>query len=143
MPVCSLVETCGITKKSSVWRSRRNCFGSEKRSSGQKNRIRGQKKGRVRKKGFRVKKKVSLLNHFYLIFYMIEFVANVMLDVIFGQKGLHSQEPVSELRVSGLGSALDVALQVATRMERDGLGEISAIRTDYVQTLATSIEKHS
>ena len=32
------------------------------------------------------------------------------------------QEAVNELRVSGLGGALDVAVQVATRMERDGIG---------------------
>ena len=32
------------------------------------------------------------------------------------------QEPVKELRVSGLGAALEVAVQVAMRMERDGIG---------------------
>ena len=32
------------------------------------------------------------------------------------------QEPVNELRVSALGSALDVAASVASRMERDQIG---------------------
>eukprot|EP00438_Fugacium_kawagutii_P021007 Skav228372 [mRNA] locus=scaffold1981:253314:256501:+ [translate_table: standard] len=37
-------------------------------------------------------------------------------------RGTRTKEPVDELRVSGLGAALDVAVQVATRMERDGIG---------------------
>ena len=38
------------------------------------------------------------------------------------------QEPVNELRVSALGGALDVAVQVATRMERDGIGVSAEVK---------------
>lgn len=48
-------------------------------------------------------------------------------------RGTRSKEAVNELRVSALGGALDVAVQVATRMERDGIGKITAIRTDYIE----------
>lgn len=48
-------------------------------------------------------------------------------------RGTRDKEPVNELRVTALGSTIDVAVTVAVRMERDGIGKIATIHTDYVQ----------
>ena len=39
-------------------------------------------------------------------------------------RGTRSKDPVEELRVSGLGLAVQAAMEVATRMERDGVGTL-------------------
>jgi len=45
--------------------------------------------------------------------------------------GTSEQEPVKMLRVSALKSAVGMAVSVATKLEADGNGTISRVRTDY------------
>lgn len=46
-------------------------------------------------------------------------------------KGTEDREPVLKLYISGLGSAIRVAVEVAQSLEHDGLGRIARIQTDY------------
>jgi len=46
-------------------------------------------------------------------------------------KGAEGKEPVKELVIMALGNAINAAVTVATRMEADGLGSISSVKTAY------------
>mmetsp|Transcript_6238 Transcript_6238/g.14194 ORF Transcript_6238/g.14194 Transcript_6238/m.14194 type:complete len:308 (+) Transcript_6238:44-967(+) len=48
-------------------------------------------------------------------------------------RGTRDKEPVDELWITGLGNAIDAAITVAARMEKDALCKIQAIRTNYIQ----------
>jgi len=46
-------------------------------------------------------------------------------------KGAEGKEPVDKLRVSALGNSIGMAVDVASRMEREGLGKIAKVETSY------------
>lgn len=46
-------------------------------------------------------------------------------------KGAEGKEPVDNLSISALGNTINAAVEVATRVEKDGLGRIARVRTDY------------
>ena len=48
-----------------------------------------------------------------------------------GVEARPAREAVEELKVSGLGDAISVAIAVAQRMEADGLAEIIGVQTQY------------
>jgi len=46
-------------------------------------------------------------------------------------KGTEGKEPVKELKITALGNAINAAVTVATRLEKDGLGQITKVQTAY------------
>ncbi|CAE7198448.1 lsrG [Symbiodinium natans] len=48
-------------------------------------------------------------------------------------RGTRDKDPVDELWVTALGNAIDSAITVGARMEKDALGKIAAVRTSYLQ----------
>jgi len=46
-------------------------------------------------------------------------------------KGTDDKPAVNELEVSALGNAINAAIAVAGRIEKDGIGSIQKINTDY------------
>mmetsp|Transcript_60179 Transcript_60179/g.171066 ORF Transcript_60179/g.171066 Transcript_60179/m.171066 type:complete len:105 (-) Transcript_60179:263-577(-) len=48
-----------------------------------------------------------------------------------GKEAVEAKEPVDELKISGLGEAINAAVTAATRAEADGIGEITKVETQY------------
>merc|ERR1719191_2414663 len=48
-----------------------------------------------------------------------------------GQEAVEAKAPVDELKISGLGEAINAAVTAATRAEADGLGTITKVETAY------------
>mmetsp|Transcript_78359 Transcript_78359/g.181796 ORF Transcript_78359/g.181796 Transcript_78359/m.181796 type:complete len:104 (-) Transcript_78359:122-433(-) len=48
-----------------------------------------------------------------------------------GKEAVEAKAPVDELKISGLGDAINTAVTAATRAEADGLGVITKVETQY------------
>uniref|UniRef100_A0A6T9GQY7 DNA/RNA-binding protein Alba-like domain-containing protein n=1 Tax=Alexandrium catenella TaxID=2925 RepID=A0A6T9GQY7_ALECA len=48
-----------------------------------------------------------------------------------GKEAVEAKAPVEELKISGLGEAINTAVTAATRAEADGLGTITKVETAY------------
>mmetsp|Transcript_65091 Transcript_65091/g.128558 ORF Transcript_65091/g.128558 Transcript_65091/m.128558 type:complete len:104 (+) Transcript_65091:125-436(+) len=48
-----------------------------------------------------------------------------------GKEAVEAKAPVDELKISGLGEAINAAVTSATRAEADGLGVITKVETAY------------
>eukprot|EP00420_Gonyaulax_spinifera_P039100 CAMPEP_0197871992 /NCGR_PEP_ID=MMETSP1439-20131203/2243_1 /TAXON_ID=66791 /ORGANISM="Gonyaulax spinifera, Strain CCMP409" /LENGTH=103 /DNA_ID=CAMNT_0043490959 /DNA_START=81 /DNA_END=392 /DNA_ORIENTATION=+ len=48
-----------------------------------------------------------------------------------GKEAVEAKAPVDELKISGLGEAINTAVTAATRAEADGLGVITHVETQY------------
>mmetsp|Transcript_11313 Transcript_11313/g.35983 ORF Transcript_11313/g.35983 Transcript_11313/m.35983 type:complete len:105 (-) Transcript_11313:80-394(-) len=48
-----------------------------------------------------------------------------------GKEAVEAKAPVDELKISGLGEAINVAATAATRAEAEGLGSITKVETAY------------
>eukprot|EP00408_Alexandrium_pacificum_P015860 CAMPEP_0171186330 /NCGR_PEP_ID=MMETSP0790-20130122/16757_1 /TAXON_ID=2925 /ORGANISM="Alexandrium catenella, Strain OF101" /LENGTH=100 /DNA_ID=CAMNT_0011651371 /DNA_START=86 /DNA_END=388 /DNA_ORIENTATION=- len=48
-----------------------------------------------------------------------------------GKEAMEAKEPVDELKISGLGEAINTAVTAATRAQADGLGTITKVETAY------------
>uniref|UniRef100_A0A6T9GMA5 DNA/RNA-binding protein Alba-like domain-containing protein n=1 Tax=Alexandrium catenella TaxID=2925 RepID=A0A6T9GMA5_ALECA len=48
-----------------------------------------------------------------------------------GKEAMEAKAPVDELKISGLGEAINTAVTAATRAEADGLGTITKVETAY------------
>mmetsp|Transcript_104407 Transcript_104407/g.290894 ORF Transcript_104407/g.290894 Transcript_104407/m.290894 type:complete len:104 (-) Transcript_104407:135-446(-) len=48
-----------------------------------------------------------------------------------GREAVEAKEPVDELKISGLGEAINTAVTAAARAEADGIGTIMKVETQY------------
>mmetsp|Transcript_83166 Transcript_83166/g.209630 ORF Transcript_83166/g.209630 Transcript_83166/m.209630 type:complete len:104 (-) Transcript_83166:131-442(-) len=48
-----------------------------------------------------------------------------------GKEAVEAKAPVDELKISGLGEAINTAVAAATRAEADGIGTIAKVETQY------------
>uniref|UniRef100_A0A7S4VJZ2 DNA/RNA-binding protein Alba-like domain-containing protein n=1 Tax=Alexandrium monilatum TaxID=311494 RepID=A0A7S4VJZ2_9DINO len=48
-----------------------------------------------------------------------------------GKEAVEAKAPVDELKISGLGEAINTAVTAASRAEADGLGTITKVETAY------------
>lgn len=56
-------------------------------------------------------------------------------------RGTASKPPVEELVIAALGEAIEVAVAVAARLEKDGLAKMVSIRTDYPEMPSRSSQQ--
>lgn len=48
-----------------------------------------------------------------------------------GKEAVEAKPPVDELKISGLGEAINTAVAAAARVQADGLGTVAKIETNY------------